>query len=865
MVDKMVLRRKVGWIGIVITVLWAQVALAAVPTKLQSQCLLALQAEGAKVAEVAGRDAVRCISLALKHKLTGSQISACLETETAALKKAKAKTISTAAKQCTQLPNFGPTSADEVNTAYSKLVAVQPLFGTDLASTLNANTPTSKPAACQLALTEELHALVRAEVSVYGSCTKQLLAKKLAASATDLEACVGQENAIIRNARKHAATRVLAKCAAVPSIPHYPGQCANMPLNELGGCLVAKAHCDASLAINAAEHLNTPGHQFNEGVASYYCGVRPPPASHSVARQWNEQILDAIRLDNPRPTVHARNLFHLSAAMYDAWAAYDTTAVPYFAEEYPLWGNPKRDREIAISFAAYRVLSQRYSSPNALGSVTSQARFATQMKLLGLDKDYQLTTGDTPAAVGNRIAARILAQTQSDGSNQAMNYADPTYEPVNAPLEVKKSGIDINIDPNRWQPLALDSIVSQNGIPLPGKVQTIIGAQWTRVTPFALSRQLPSGLYFDPGAQPKLGGLGDAQFKQDVLKVIQLSSWLTPDDPTVIDISPASQGNNTLGANNGTGYALNPVTRQPYQEQWVKRGDFARVLAEWWADGPTSETPPGHWNSIANAVADSPGFKRQLAGSGPVLSALEWDVKTYFALNGAAHDAATVAWGIKRHYDGSRPITMIRYMAKMGQSSDPALPSYHPKGLPLKPGLVELISAESSAPGQKHAHLVTAAAGGRVGDIAIYAWPGNPADTKTQYSGVKWVLAKDWLPYQRATFVTPAFPGYISGHSTFSRAAAEVLAAITGSEFFPGGLYRYAVPKDTYLVHEYGPSQTVTLQWATYFDASDQSGQSRLWGGIHVEADDFVGRQLGHQVGVAAFAKAMRYFQGGGS
>ena len=47
---------------------------------------------------------------------------------------------------------------------------------------------------------------------------------------------------------------------------------------------------------------------------------------HSVARIWNEQLLEAIRGDFARPTVHARNLFHVSTAMYDAWAVFDALA-----------------------------------------------------------------------------------------------------------------------------------------------------------------------------------------------------------------------------------------------------------------------------------------------------------------------------------------------------------------------------------------------------------------------------------------------------------------------------------------------------------------------------------------------------------
>jgi len=52
-------------------------------------------------------------------------------------------------------------------------------------------------------------------------------------------------------------------------------------------------------------------------------------AQHSVAREWNEVLLEAIRNDFARPTVHAHNLFHVSVAMYDAWAAYDDVAQTY--------------------------------------------------------------------------------------------------------------------------------------------------------------------------------------------------------------------------------------------------------------------------------------------------------------------------------------------------------------------------------------------------------------------------------------------------------------------------------------------------------------------------------------------------------
>jgi hypothetical protein len=301
---------------------------------------------------------------------------------------------------------------------------------------------------------------------------------------------------------------------------------------------------------------------------------------------------------------------------------------------------------------------------------------------------------------------------------------------------------------------------------------------------------------------------------------------------------------------------VNPATGQPYAPDLVNQGDFTRALTEFWADGPKSETPPGHWNVVANKVSDELDPNLKIGGTGPTVDRLQWDVKLYLALNAATHDAAIAAWGLKGHYDSVRPISMIRYMGELGQSSDPELPSYDKAGLPLVPDLIELISTDTTAAGQRHAALK-----GHEGEIAIKAWSGNPKDPKTETSGVAWILATTWVPYQLPTFVTPAFQGYTSGHSTFSRASAEVMTGFTGSEFVPGGLDEWTT-KPGELKVEAGPTKPVTLQWATYYDAADMAGQSRLYGGIHIQADDFNGRKTGSACGTAALALALQYYAG---
>jgi hypothetical protein len=579
--------------------------------------------------------------------------------------------------------------------------------------------------------------------------------------------------------------------------------------------------------------------------------VDPAPAG-SIARRWNEQAIGAIRRDVPQPGVHARNLFHISAAMWDAWAAYDATADGVFSTERVTAADVDAARREAISYAAYRVLVQRYG--HATGGAVSIACFRAFMQKLGYDPDDATTTGGTPRALGNRVAAAVIAATLNDGANEAMNYADTTgYKSVNKPLIVDRPGVQLD-DPNHWQELNLALAETQNGIITPAGVQAYIGSNWGNVTPFAMTRTAPDALYHDPGPPPTW----DQPEMQDWIRdLLGRSATVDHTDDQFIDISPGAYGNNTLGSNDGRGRPLNPVTGAPYAPNVVARGDFARVLAEFWSDGPRSETPPGHWFVIANDVADHPLTTRQLFGGGAPLDPLAWDVHVYLALGGAVHDAAVTAWETKRRYTALRPISTVRYLAQLGQSTESGAPDYDPHGLPLVPGVIERITADSAAPGQRHARLHNC-----VGKLAVRAWRGEPGDRANEVGGVDWIRAVDWIPYQRRTFVTPAFPGFTSGHSTFSRAAAEVLAAITGSPFFPGGLGEFVAAKDQYLVFEDGPSSDVHLQWATYFDASDQAGQSRIYGGIHLQPDDFAGRKTGSQVGLDAVARARAYFDG---
>jgi hypothetical protein len=627
----------------------------------------------------------------------------------------------------------------------------------------------------------------------------------------------------------------------------------------VAGCLGAAPASPSPTAEPAPTPTASPSPTVAPTASPVAQATRSPmcvPADHpewSVARRWDEALLNAIRRSQPNPPVHARNLFHTSVAMWDAWATYDPAAAGYLTHDKVASTNVNLDREEAISYAAYRVLTARFAK--AVGGEESLAEFTQIMTNLCYSVTLVDTVGPSPAAVGNRVAAAVLAEGLTDGSNEAGGYANPAYVPVNDPLVIA-DGATTMVDPNRWQPLQMAQAVSQNGLAATN-LQKAIGTQWGYVDGFGVMDPTGSGVPVDPGPPPLLGDPAtDQKLKDQLVEVIRDSGRLDPAGAPTMDVSPASRGGNTLGANDGTGYAVNPVTGNPYVPDLTNRGDFRRAMVEFWADGPQSETPPGHWNVIANTVSDELDPELRIGGQGPRIDRLQWDVKLYLAVNGAVHNAAIAAWGLKGRYDSSRPISLIRYLGGRGQSSDPSGLSYDPEGLPLVPGLIEVVTAESSAPGQRHERLA-----GAEGQIALLAWSGSPEDPSSQTSGAAWVLATQWVPYQLPTFVTPSFPGYISGHSTFSRAAAEVMTGFTGSAFFPGGSSGFTVAAGSFRT-EFGPSKDVRLEWATYFDAADQAGQSRLYGGIHIQADDFTGRIIGSACGLAAWHLAQSYYAG---
>jgi hypothetical protein len=181
---------------------------------------------------------------------------------------------------------------------------------------------------------------------------------------------------------------------------------------------------------------------------------------------------------------------------------------------------------------------------------------------------------------------------------------------------------------------------------------------------------------------------------------------------------------------------------------------------------------------------------------------LDANIKLFFALANALFDAGIAAYDTKRAFDAVRPITAI--------------------------------------------HSLFAG-------LTVRAWAGPRRGTGL-------IAGRDWLPYQVATVVTPAFPEYVSAHSTFSAAAAEALKRVIGGDAFGAS---YTFPAGASLVEaSMTPRRAVTLTWPTFSAAADQIGMSRRYGGIHFEAADLAGRAMGRQVGALAWARAQAHVMG---
>ncbi|MEL6849844.1 MAG: FG-GAP-like repeat-containing protein, partial [Bacteroidota bacterium] len=219
---------------------------------------------------------------------------------------------------------------------------------------------------------------------------------------------------------------------------------------------------------------------------------------HTIARMWNEVLLAGIRGDFARPTVHARNLHHISAAMFDAWSAYEDEAHFYFLgngiggfnipfSNLPVAADSLAAQKEALSYAAYRLIKHRF------GNSPGKNRTIFLADLVMQDQGYSTAVTSTdyqnggPAELGNYIADRIIAYGLQDNANETGSYENLYYTPDNNFLEIAQPGNPNMTNPNRWQPLAFDVFIDQSGNVISSTVPDFLSPEWGNVPPFAMT------------------------------------------------------------------------------------------------------------------------------------------------------------------------------------------------------------------------------------------------------------------------------------------------------------------------------------------------------------------------------------------
>jgi len=217
---------------------------------------------------------------------------------------------------------------------------------------------------------------------------------------------------------------------------------------------------------------------------------------------------------------------------------------------------------------------------------TQRDLFVAVMRQHGYNPDAISAVG-SPSAIGTLAATAVLAFRHGDGSNQLGDLAPGAYQDWSGYRPVNPP--DRLVDPNRWQPLRQPD----------GTVQRFLAPHWGLVAPFGLQ----VGWELRPGRGPRRHP--------------------------------------------------RPGYRRQAEQLLVDSADLTdkhKAIVEYWADGPNSETPPGHWCLLAQQVSARDGH------------GLDQDVVLFFALGGALHDAGVAAWDTKRAFDSVRPQSAIRFL-----------------------------------------------------------------------------------------------------------------------------------------------------------------------------------------------------------
>jgi hypothetical protein len=356
---------------------------------------------------------------------------------------------------------------------------------------------------------------------------------------------------------------------------------------------------------------------FPLGIASTALLPVSSAQAVTVASDWIGAATQGVRNQPQGPTVASRLYGILGTAMYDAWSAYEATPISTVLGDTlqrPTSENTQANKQEAISFAAYRVLTELLP--------TQTANLTARMNSLGYDPNNTSTDTTTAAGIGNTIAATLMNARRNDGSNQLNNYVDTIgYSTPNTPTQV----VDIEL----WTP---ESVPIDSGSPL----QKYLTPHWGTVESFSLT---DNAQYRPPEIIPPF--LLDPNASADLQ-----AGTITRADGTVVPISAA-----LVGVDINPAFIQQAVDVVAFSANLT---DEQKLIAEFWEDGPGTPFPPGTWMEFGQDISQRDN------------NTLDEDVQLFFALGNAVMDAGIATWEAKLSYNSARPVRVIRELGRLG-------------------------------------------------------------------------------------------------------------------------------------------------------------------------------------------------------
>lgn len=537
----------------------------------------------------------------------------------------------------------------------------------------------------------------------------------------------------------------------------------------------------------------------------------------TIVGVWNCAALVEVRASKALrngPPIVARALAIVHTCIYDAWAAYDEIAVGTTdvtgARRQPGAQRTEANKTKAISFAAHRCLRNLYPGSPARLHAT-----------LGFDPDDPTA----PAALGRLAAQAVIDVRANDGANQYGNAPCPDGEVCpTVPVRIFDP-VPCDAVHYPWTPVTVKQMAGAPTVlqPLP-----CVGPGGASTGPYADYDDPAADYRHYVPANPLMGFcsplLATCPDPDDFIDpVLPWPNVADPDHWQPLVFSTHSR-QTFVGAHfeRVAPFALTSADQFddviPPPDYMKNRGRYhvnvnemikfsrdldeaRKLIVEYWADGPDSELPPGHWGLFAQFVSRRDGHT------------IDQDAKMFFALHNASFDAGIAAWHIKRKYDGVRPITAVRF-TKQGQT----ILAWGGPGEPREP-----IPGETWMPYNPGSNLTPPFPG---------YFSGHSVFSRSSATVLELFTSGDAFGF--STIIPKCDVAYFG--QDFLRCFGRVEPGI--------------------------PSVDTTISFATFSAAADQAGLSRLYGGIHFPDDNTTAQQVGLRIGAQAWAKAQGYFNG---